>query len=489
VTKDNPVDPHTVPTRTRVAFGVGASAEAMSLYSVAVLGMLFYNQVHGLNVLMAGLVPTIAIFVDAVSDPLIGSLSDRFRHKRLGRRHPFMFIAPVPIAVSFYCVFSPPEGLPEWELFAWFLVSSISLRTFMTLFHVPHLALGGELSTAYTERSKIMSYNSFFGWLGGAGVFKVNTVVFFATAGVAGNGLLNGDAYPAFATTISVSIVLVLFSSAWFTRDRIPTLPQPPDDLPAFSFRTFISDLTGAFSNRNYLMLMIAFFLLSLMLGVRAALSNYMNIFYWELPARDIGTLIFIGSLIGYATGFLFSARLHHVFDKRATIVATAVGLSIFPALPVILRLMNAFPENGSDWLLWAIVAFQIFSSGCGSILNISVMSALADIADENEVRLGHRQEGTLYAARTFFAKLDSSIGHGLASVSLWFIAFPDNARPGEVESSTIWWLGIIDSPLTIVPGLIAALFYAQYRINRASYEATQSRLASRRAVGKQTAL
>jgi len=474
------VDPHTVPTRTRLAFGVGASAETMSLYSLAVLGMLFYNQVQGLNVLLAGLVPTIALFTDAISDPLIGSLSDRFRSARWGRRHPFMFIAPLPIAISFLCVFSPPEGLTEWGLFAWFLGWSISLRTFMTIYHVPHLALGGELSTAYTERSKIMSYNNFFGWIGGAGVFKVNTVVFFATAGLAGNGLLNGESYPAFAVTIAAAIFIVLSASAWFTRDRIRTLPQPPADLPRFSVRNFISDVAGAFSNRNYLMLMIAFFCLSMMLGVRTALSNYMNIFYWELPARDIGNLIFIGSFVGYVTGFLFSARLHHAFDKRITIVLTAVGLSVFPALPVILRLMDLFPENGSDWLLPGIVFFQILSSGCGSILNISVMSALADIADENEIRLGHRQEGTLYAARTFFAKLDNSIGHGIASVSLWLIAFPDNAAPGTVESSTIWWLGMIDSPITIIPGLIAACFYAQYRINRKSYEETRQRLADR---------
>lgn len=473
-----PVDPHSVPTRTRLAFGVGASAETMSLYSLAVLGMLFYNQVQGMSVLLAGLVPTIALFTDAISDPLIGSLSDRFRSERWGRRHPFMFIAPVPIAVSFFCVFNPPEGLTEGMLFAWFLGWSISLRTFMTLYHVPHLALGGELATSYTERSKIMSFNNFFGWIGGAGIFKVNTLVFFATAGVAGNGLLNGESYPAFAITISIAIVTVLLASAWFTRDRIATLPQPPADLPRFTVRNFISDLKGAFSNRNYLMLMIAFFSLSMMLGVRTALSNYMNIFYWELSAAEIGNLIFIGSFVGYVTGFLFSARLHHIFDKRATIVATAIGLSVFPAMPVILRLADSFPANGSEWLLPGIVIFQIFSSACGSILNISVMSALADIADENEVRLGHRQEGTLYAARTFFAKLDNSIGHGIASVSLWLIAFPDNARPGEVDGSTIWWLGMIDSPITIIPGLIAAAFYAKYRINKAKYIETQAELA-----------
>jgi Na+/melibiose symporter-like transporter len=323
-----------------------------------------------------------------------------------------------------------------------------------------------------------MSFNNFFGWIGGAGVFKVNTLIFFATAGVAGNGLLNGESYPAFAVTISIAIVTVLLASAWFTRDRIATLPQPPADLPRFTVRNFIIDLKGAFSNRNYLMLMIAFFSLSMMLGVRTALSNYMNIFYWELSAAEIGNLIFIGSFVGYITGFLFAAHLHHIFDKRATIVATAIGLSVFPAMPVILRLADSFPANGSEWLLPGIVVFQILSSACGSILNISVMSALADIADENEVRLGHRQEGTLYAARTFFAKLDNSIGHGIASVSLWLIAFPDNARPGEVDGSTIWWLGMIDSPITIIPGLIAAAFYAQYRINKAKYNETQAELA-----------
>ena len=476
------VDPHTVPLKTRLAFGVGASAEYLSLYSLAVLGLIFYNQVMGLGILLAGLVPTIALFVDAISDPLFGSFSDRFRSKRLGRRHPFMFAAPVPIAISFYCVFNPPDSLTQSELFTWFLVSSISLRTSMTVFHVPHLALGSELSKDYTERSKIMSYNNFFYWLGGPGSFKINTLIFFAALGAASNGLLNRQAYPDFALFIAIAILIILFTSAWFTKDRIPTLPQAPDHLARFSARMFYRDLASAFSNRNYLMLMIALFSLSMMLGLRTAFTNYMNIYYWELPVEDIGTLIFLGSLLGYAFGFLFTALLHHVFDKRATIVVTAVGLSIFPAMPVILRLMDAFPENGSPWLLWCILAFQALSSGSGSVLNISVMSALADIADQNELRIGHRQEGTLYAARTFFAKLDNSLGHGLAALSLWLISFPDKAKPGEVDADTIWWLGMIDSPITIVPGLIAAGFYAQYRINRKQYDETQRQLQSKRA-------
>ena len=145
-------------------------------------------------------------------------------------------------------------------------------------------------------------------------------------------------------------------------------------------------------------------------------MGTYMNIYYWEFRSEDIGNLILMGSFFGYISGFLFSARIHNRFDKRATIVTTAVTLSIFPAMPVILRLMGFFPENGSWMLLPAVATFGALAAASGSIINISVMSAIADIADENALKYGVRQEGILYSARTFFAKLDNSLGHGVAA-------------------------------------------------------------------------
>ena len=468
--------PGKVPERTRWAFGVGSAAETLSLYPVGILSMLYYNQVLGLDVLLAGLVPTISIFADAISDPLIGSLSDRWRSKRWGRRHPFMFIAPAPIALSFWCVFNPPE-LAGAALFAWFLVWSILLRTFMTVYHVPHLAMGGELSDEYLERTTIMSYNNFFGWLGGPPIHKLNTFLFFAVTAQYANALLNPDSYEALSLSNALAIMLVLLASAWFTRDRIPTLPQPAEDAGKFSFRAFFQDILMALRNRNYLFLLLALFSLSLMLGVRGALNAYMTVYYWELSAADFANILLIGSGAGYVFGFLFSARMHGLFDKRATIVGTALLLSIFPAMPVILRMAGWFPANGTELLMWAIAGFGALGAGCGSILNISVMSALADIADENAARYGVRQEGVLYSARTFFAKLDNSLGHGLAAVALAVIAFPEKAEPGEVPEDVIWWLGMIDSPLAIIPGVIAAVLYAQYRINKAGYEETRRAL------------
>jgi len=117
------------------------------------------------------------------------------------------------------------------------------------------------------------------------------------------------------------------------------------------------------------------------------------------------------------------------------------------------------------------VLLFHVFGTASLSILNISVMSALADIADENEVRFGQRQEGMLYSARTFFSKADRALGTFIAGVALDLIMFPAKAIPGEVDAAIIFRLGLVDSPVTIFPALIGACFYAGYRIDKQSHD------------------
>ena len=116
-----------------------------------------------------------------------------------------------------------------------------------------------------------------------------------------------------------------------------------------------------------------------------------------------------------------------------AAIVVGAVLLSIIPAMPVMLRMAGYFPDNGDVWLLPLMISFAGFGGIALGILNISVMSAIADIADENELHYGRRQEGVLFAARTFFSKADMALGHFLAGITLDLISFPVKSKPGEV--------------------------------------------------------
>lgn len=472
-----------LPLRTKLAFGIGGSAETIALYAVSSYALLFYNQVLGVPAAWVGLAISASLFFDGLSDPIVGSWSDRTRSK-LGRRHPWMFAAPIPIALSFYCVFNPPTSLDPLALAIWCGVSVSMLRQMMTFFHTPHLALGGELSSHYTERSKVMAYNSFFLWVGGSSMSYIALTFFFPKTPEFHNGLLNPEPYPAFALTMALAVVVILFASAWFTRDRIPFLPQPRADTPKFSLIEFARDIGKAVTNVNYAWLLVGYFFLSMMIGLREGLRLYVYSFYWVISSSDM-RLFIIGSFVGYATAFTFAARMHGRFDKKATIIGAGLAYAIIPAIPPVLGQLGVLRPD-TPGILPILIVFAALSYAAISVLQISVTSALADIADENELKHGIRQEGILYATRALAAKLDQAVGVALASAVITFIKFPHKARPGHVEEDTLFNLALWDGALAAIPGVVAALCYGRYRINRATYEATRAALLEKRALAAQ---
>ena len=469
-----------LPLGTKFFFGIGSAAESIALFAVSSYAMLFYNQVLGLPAHLAGLAVSASLFLDGFTDPIIGSLSDRTR-SRLGRRHGYMFAAPIPIGLFLVAVFNPPAGASHLVLFLWFAGSVTLLRIAMSFFHTPHLALGGELSRDYIERSKVLSWNNFFAWAGAAGMsFFALSVVFKATPQYP-RGLLNPEPYGPFAIGCAIAAIAILFASAWFTRDQIARLPKPAENLPRFSPFEFLKDLKIAVSNMNYLWLLIAYFFLSMMIGLRGGLSLYVNTFFWQLTSEQLRWFV-IGSFGGYATGFIFSARMHGRFDKRVTMIVWSLIYAIGPAVPIVLGLTGVL-HNATPGLLPILIAFSVTGAAGASVLGITVMSALADIADENELKHGVRQEGVLYSTRALAAKVDQAIGAALAGLVLSVIHFPQRATPGEVPNEAIWNLALADGVLAGVPGVIAAGFYARYSINKAKYERTKAALAERRAV------
>ena len=165
-----------LPVRTKLAYGVGAVGEQVFFGMFNTFITIYYNQALGLSNSLIGVAIMIALLGDAISDPAVGMISDRWRSK-LGRRHPFLFAAPIPVAIAVYSVFLPPDfllgaggedGPSQLGLFAWLCVWTILARLFLTLYTIPHFALGGELTKNADERSRLFSINSVFGYMTGA---------------------------------------------------------------------------------------------------------------------------------------------------------------------------------------------------------------------------------------------------------------------------------------------------------------------------------
>ena len=475
-------DDSRVATRTKFYFGAGAGGEAASMWIFNALGMIFYQQILGLPAGLAGTALAIAIFADAITDPLIGAISDRFRSK-WGRRHPFLLIAPIPLAMCIFLIFHPPAFVVESHtlLFLWLCVFTILQRTFQTFYVVPHLAMGAELSTDYLERTRIMAFNNLFTLYGGTLMHVVAWFVVFGFIFVDQGGQLYRPAYTWTALTACVIVLVSIFACAFGTKDQIPLLKRNQiDDDRKVSLGAFYSDIWVVMQNRNYLYLLLGLFFLSLTIGTHETLAIYMGTFFWELTPFQIGFLI-LNNILGVHVGFFLAARLHHRFDKRWTIALSAIGLSVFWSMTVNLALLDLAPANSS----WALVAFIIFfgtfSSFFGAVLNISVMSALADIADEHELQTGLRLEGIFYSARAFFAKAMNAIGHVVAGLALqYYVMLPPNSVPGDVAPDIIFRLGIVDGPFAMIGGIIAGVVYLGYRIDKSVHEQTREALAAR---------
>ncbi|MGK0261073.1 MAG: GPH family glycoside/pentoside/hexuronide:cation symporter, partial [Candidatus Azotimanducaceae bacterium] len=165
----SPVDQ--VPSRklaftTKLTFGVGAVGEAVYLGLFNTFITIYYNQAIGLSNTLIGVAIMLALIVDAITDPLIGLTSDRLRSK-FGRRHPFLWIAPIPLALSMIAIFNPLVT-SQMGLFVWLAFFTILSRACMTLYSVPHLALGGELSKDQHQRSQLFSANTIFNYVAGS---------------------------------------------------------------------------------------------------------------------------------------------------------------------------------------------------------------------------------------------------------------------------------------------------------------------------------
>ncbi|HVF93971.1 MAG TPA: MFS transporter [Sphingomonas sp.] len=458
--------------RVKLFYGSGSLAEAVVISSTTQFLMLYYNQVRGLPAAQVGLAIAAGLVANAVVDPIVGSWSDRTK-SRLGRRHPFMFASMFPIALAFFALFNAPDWSNGAQL-AWLATFNILLQQALTAFHTPHLAFGGELTTDYIERTQVMSYNTFFLWAGDTVCWLATFGLFFSATAAYPNGALDPSRYGPFSLTIALLVLVVLFCSSFFTRSRIPYLPTAAVGTTRLSFATFFSDVKQALSNRNYMLLLIGAFFLALMQGVRGGLWIYTATYFWQLSSAQI-TWFALGSFISYVCGAALVARLHRRFDKRRTCTVAVVIYCIGPALPLALGYLGILSAD-TPFLLAILVASSLLQHLPFSLMTTTVFSALADIADENELRYGARQQGILFSTRTFFTRVDQAVGAALAGWALTVIAFPAKATPGEVRPEVLQGLAAA-FVISTIPGLFTAYFYNRLSISSSSHAATRAAL------------
>ena len=243
-----------------------------------------------------------------------------------------------------------------------------------------------------------------------------------------------------------------------------------------------LKDSLEALRNRSFSWLAGATLSSQVMSGLQAVLALYMANFFWELDDRS-KMLLLMATPVGFLLGIAAARRVHERFDKRLTLIIGAGGTFVFTVAPIILRLLEFFPANGSPLLTPLLVAFAL-ASGIGGMAVVSSSSMMADVADEHELQTGRRQEGIFFGAISFAAKAAIGLGTVIAGFALDLIRFPAGAAPGEVAAGTVFNLGALYGPVLGVFMVIALYCASRYRLTRVRHEAVAAELAARRGGG-----
>ena len=269
-----------VGTRTRLFYGLGSAPYGIKDNGFSFFLLVFYAQVLGLSHTLTSMAIAVAIVIDAISDPIVGYLSDNWR-SRWGRRHPFMYAAIIPICISYGFLWNPPEWVlsEQMTLFTYLVVMAVSIRMFLTFFEVPNTALISELSDDYDERTRMMSLRYMFGWIGGIGMAILAYTVFLRESGE-GGGIFQQEGFGRYGIAAAKLMFVGMLVSSLGTHSSIKDLHIPPKR-DTMTLGTVVRELFETMRNRSFQALFIASIFSGTAAGLQASLSIFYSTFLW----------------------------------------------------------------------------------------------------------------------------------------------------------------------------------------------------------------
>ena len=456
----------------RITHGIGSVAYGVKENGFSYFLLLFYGTVVGVEPGLVGLAIFIALLLDAVSDPIVGYMSDNWRSK-WGRRHPFMYASAIPVSLSYFLLWNPPD----WNanlLFWYVLILAVLIRTFITFYETPSSSLMPELSSDYDERTKIQAYRLFFGWTGG----NLMSVLMFGVLLTMTSGSKEG--YAIYGVISSVLIFATIMISSLGTHAQIKRFRPPPPKREIGVVGVF-KEIFETLMEGSFLALFVATLFGAVATGLSAALAFLMLSHFWGFSEQQIYVwTLFV--FVSAAGGLILSPIISSILGKKwAVVVLGIIAFTMAPA-PVIARLFGFMPENGDPLLYPLVLTINVIDLTLIISLQAILSSMIGDLVEQSEVKTGRRSEGVFFAAVTFTRKATQGLGGLAAGIVLSVINFPKSAAEGPPSEETLWNLGAWYAPSLVALWTCMIVAICFYHIDREGHAENLRRLSKNEA-------
>lgn len=458
-----------IPFAGKLAYGLGAFAN--NTLAAAIGGMMIVlNLGLGMDPAWVGLLGALPRLSDALTDPLMGYLSDHTR-SRWGRRRPWIFVGALLSGLTFVLLWSMPRGWSQEAYFAWFLVGSIVFYGAYTMYATPWVALGYELTPDYHERTRLMGVQNFIGqsayvvspWF----LWIMSQEDWFADQ-------LEGAFW--LAVLIALVVGLLGMAPAVFLRERGGAEVVEPVEGGAWaSVKDFFGGMKQTLASGPFLLLGAATFLVFNGFILVSSFQYYVIIYYvfagdQVAGAEYAGYAGSVGAVATFVVIALTTWLATRIGKKRAFYLA--IGVSV-----VGYALKWWCYDPATPWLL--LVPAPLMAFGLGGLFTL-MGSMIADVVDEDELVTHQRREGMFGSIFWWVVKLGMAGAIALGGVMLNATGF-DVALEGAQTADTLWWMRWCDAFIPALTSVVAIAAVWAYPIDEARAEATRATLEARR--------
>ncbi len=464
-----------VPMLQKAAFGAGHLVNNLLPGSLGIF-MFFLLTAFGMDPFLAGLLGGLPRIYDAITDPIMGFISDNTK-SRFGRRRPYIFAGAILSGVLFAVLWQLYPHNSQMYNFWYFLIFSLIYLTGNTIFSTPLIGLGYEMSSDYNERTRLMAFSQTFGqvaWM----------IVPWFWVLIANPNLFETQAIGVRRLSVVVGAICIVLGvlPAIFCRGIDASHMENRKEI---TFKTLMSNLKDlirgiglVFRNKPFVKLCAATFLVFNGFQLVASFSYFIIVFY--LFKGDYGLTgnwpAWFSTASAVTTAFLvipvITAIANKVGKRNAFIISTAISLVGYA-----LKWWGFNP--GNPWLMFMPIPLMAF--GIGGLFTL-MMSMTADVCDLDELSNGMpRKEGTFGAIYWWMVKLGQAIALVLGGLVLKLVGFDQNAATQTAE--TIIRLRIADITIPAVTALIAIIVMWKYDLTEEKAREIKAELEARRGV------
>ena len=429
----------------------------------------FLAYVEGMSTGNAGKITLISGLWDAISDPIMGMITDRTKSTR-GRHRPYLLISAIPFAIAYlfkWTSFGISSSGNDRATWLWYLFSAILYSTFMTILSIPHDAMLPTVAPGYFERTqyKIVEYamNS---------VGQVTSYVFTALALSSFNVKTALTALPTPSPDDRGKYTLVgIVLAVWFVWSPIfcyfkTKEPSSKNQVnPPLDIKHLLNEYKLVFANRSFRQ----YFVISLFFSMSRYFCNYADQ-YFMVSVTDTYNIFISMNIISGIAEFSGSPINYLITRYKGK---TACGKLLGPLMVIGIAINGFLTYETPSVIKYAVIiisaiCYNIGFSGPGFVAE----NIMPDITDVDELITGRRREGVIATFKTLFSKTVSSLmGYAVGTSLEWFGYDPKLKHPTMQSNRTLFGLRLNYAIIPSILALFCVISIYRYKMTKEDHE------------------